>query len=199
MALTLELSYRDIVEILKIVESSGFTHLTLEDGPFRLSVSRGGDGSDTSLSTAEPTAVSRTAETPAAAAALSAPPAMAPESNGAEVALAPGARRVTIGGVERAASQPMAAVDVSPTAVAVEAPMLGVLYRRPSPEEPPFVEVDQRVKAGDTLCLIESMKMFMPVAAPADGVVAAIAVDNGALVEFGQPILWIEPDASSAA
>lgn len=79
--------------------------------------------------------------------------------------------------------------------VAVRAPMVGTFYRRASPEERPFVEVNQRVKKGDPLCLIEVMKLFTTIPAPADGLLEAIAAEDAAPVEFDQILFVIRPDA----
>lgn len=77
--------------------------------------------------------------------------------------------------------------------VAIRAPMLGTFYRSPSPGEKPFVEVGQRVKADDTVCLIEVMKLFNSIKAGVDGKVAEIRVENAALVEYDEVLLVIEP------
>jgi acetyl-CoA carboxylase biotin carboxyl carrier protein len=80
-------------------------------------------------------------------------------------------------------------------AVAVRAPMLGTFYRSPSPGEKPFVEVGQHVKAGDTVCLIEVMKLFNSISAGVDGTVVAIPAHNGVLVEYNQPLVYVMPDS----
>ena len=76
--------------------------------------------------------------------------------------------------------------------VAIKAPMLGTFYRSPSPEAPAFVEVGQRVRASDTVCLIEVMKLFHSVSAGVDGTVVRIPVSNGSLVEYNQTLVVIE-------
>ncbi|WP_126443790.1 acetyl-CoA carboxylase biotin carboxyl carrier protein [Sulfuricystis multivorans] len=73
----------------------------------------------------------------------------------------------------------------------VKAPMVGTFYRAGSPGSPPFVEVGQAVKKGDTLCIIEAMKLMNEIESDADGVVKAILVDNGQPVEFDQPLFVI--------
>jgi acetyl-CoA carboxylase biotin carboxyl carrier protein len=78
--------------------------------------------------------------------------------------------------------------------VAVRAPMVGSFYRRPSPDAAPFVETGARVKAGDPLCLIEVMKLYTTISAPAGGVVEAIAVEDASPVEFDQLLFVIAPD-----
>jgi acetyl-CoA carboxylase biotin carboxyl carrier protein len=74
----------------------------------------------------------------------------------------------------------------------VLAPMVGTLYTSPSPETPPFITMGKQVKAGDTLCIIEAMKMFNEVEADRSGVITGILVANGDPVEFGQPLFIIE-------
>lgn len=76
---------------------------------------------------------------------------------------------------------------------AVRAPMLGTFYRAPAPGEQPFIEVGQKVKADDTVCLIEVMKLFNSVRAGVDGEVVEILAGNGGLVEFDQPLVVIAP------
>lgn len=90
-----------------------------------------------------------------------------------------------------AAAAPAAVVDVvaaEPEGHAVKSPMVGTFYRSGSPGAASFVEVGQTVKAGDTLCIIEAMKLMNEIEADASGVVKAILVENGQPVEYGQPM-----------
>lgn len=73
----------------------------------------------------------------------------------------------------------------------VRAPMVGTFYASPAPDKPPFVTVGATVKEGDTLGIIEAMKMFNPIEADASGTVLAIACENGQPVEFDQPMFVI--------
>jgi acetyl-CoA carboxylase biotin carboxyl carrier protein len=73
----------------------------------------------------------------------------------------------------------------------VKSPMVGTFYRSSSPGGKSFVEVGQTVKAGDTLCIIEAMKLMNEIEADAAGVVKAILVENGQPVEYGQPLFII--------
>jgi acetyl-CoA carboxylase biotin carboxyl carrier protein len=70
----------------------------------------------------------------------------------------------------------------------VKAPMVGTFYRSPSPDAKPFVEVGQAVKEGETICIIEAMKLMNEIEADASGVVKAILVENGQPVEYGQAL-----------
>jgi len=70
--------------------------------------------------------------------------------------------------------------------------MVGTFYVAPSPGARPFVELGQQISAGDTLCVIEAMKILNQIEADVDGVVAAVLVENGQPVEFGQPLLVLD-------
>ncbi|MCL2525240.1 MAG: acetyl-CoA carboxylase biotin carboxyl carrier protein [Betaproteobacteria bacterium] len=99
------------------------------------------------------------------------------------------------------AAMPLAAAGASPAAAddedelppghVVKSPMVGTFYRSPSPGADAFVEVGQAVKEGDTLCIIEAMKLLNEIEADASGVVKAILIENGEPVEFGQPLFVI--------
>lgn len=73
----------------------------------------------------------------------------------------------------------------------VKAPMVGTFYRAPSPNSPPFVDVGKSVSEGDTLCIIEAMKLLNEIETDVSGVVKKVLVENGEPVEFGQPLFVI--------
>ncbi|MDG4867292.1 acetyl-CoA carboxylase biotin carboxyl carrier protein [Guyparkeria sp. 1SP6A2] len=74
----------------------------------------------------------------------------------------------------------------------INSPMVGTFYRSSSPEANPFVEVGSTVKKGDTICIIEAMKMFNQIEAEVDGTIKSILVENGQPVEYDQPMFVIE-------
>ena len=76
--------------------------------------------------------------------------------------------------------------------IAIRAPMLGTFYRAHAPGEKPFVEIGQRVKPNDTVCIIEVMKLFNSIRAGVDGKIAGILAENAALVEYSQILMLIE-------
>ncbi len=84
------------------------------------------------------------------------------------------------------------ALDDTPRGTRVEAPLVGIFYSSPSPEEPPFVEVGQKVSKGDTIFIIEAMKTMNEIAAPCDGTVSRIYAQSGDMVEYKQLICMIE-------
>ena len=92
------------------------------------------------------------------------------------------------------APAPTSGAEVAPAKAeghVMKAPMVGTFYRSSSPDASPFVEVGQAVKEGDTLCVIEAMKLMNEIEADISGVIKAIQVENGQAVEFGQPMFVI--------
>ncbi len=75
----------------------------------------------------------------------------------------------------------------------VLSPTVGVFYAAPSPESPPFVEVGQRVNKGDTLCIIEAMKLMNEIPSEVEGTIEEVCVSNGQVVEYNQPLFRIAP------
>ncbi|WP_348696318.1 acetyl-CoA carboxylase biotin carboxyl carrier protein [Duganella fentianensis] len=93
--------------------------------------------------------------------------------------------------VAAAAAAPVAAVAAEPTGHVVKSPMVGTFYRSSAPGSPAFVEVGATVKEGDTLCIIEAMKLLNEIDADKAGTITQILVENGQPVEFGQPLFVI--------
>lgn len=82
--------------------------------------------------------------------------------------------------------------DLLPPGTIVESPMVGTFYRSPSPGAKPFIEIGQSVSKGDTLCIIEAMKIMNQIVAETSGTVRAIVVEEGQPVEFGEPLIVID-------
>ena len=109
-------------------------------------------------------------------------------------------------GKTTAASSPHASVAASmpedtaigereevPDGYVIRSPIVGTFYRRSSPEEEPYVEIGDRVDAGDTVCIVEAMKVMNEVRTERAGLVQAIPVEDATPVEYGQPLIAIEP------
>ena len=92
-----------------------------------------------------------------------------------------------------AAAPAVAAAPAPDDANTVTAPLVGTFYAAPAPDQAPFVAVGDRVKKGQTVCLIEAMKMMSEVPAPCDCVIEEILRDSGALVSFGEPLIRYKP------
>lgn len=92
-----------------------------------------------------------------------------------------------------APAAPAAAAPAQEEGPAVTAPLVGTFYAAPAPDQAPFVSVGDRVKKGQTVCLIEAMKMMSEVPAPCDCVIKEILKDSGELVSFGEPLIRYQP------
>ena len=162
-----------LAEIADVMEDRGLTRVRVEEP----------DGTAVELeraSAAQPVAVPM--PMPSAMAAPVAAPTVAPAAP-EPAAQAPAAAP------EPAAQAPAAAPE--PKGTEVTAPMVGVFYAAPAPGDEPFVHVGSKVKAGETLCIIEAMKVLNEVTAEADGEVLEICVADGDLVEFGSCLMRI--------
>lgn len=116
---------------------------------------------------------------------MAAQPMMAPQAAPA----APAASAQAVAAPQAGASAPAAAAEAGHK---VASPMVGTFYRASSPGAPNFVEVGSSVKEGDTICIIEAMKLLNEIEADKTGVIKAVLVDNGQPVEFGQALFIIE-------
>jgi acetyl-CoA carboxylase biotin carboxyl carrier protein len=162
----MDLSQDDVIGILKLIDESPMGRFTLELSDLKLEVVKGTGAV-------------------AAPAALPQQPAMPQIAGAAAVAPPPASP-----------AGPSAAVDIAadPTLVAIEAPLLGIFYRRPEPGAPPYVEEGSMVDEETTVALIEVMKLFKPVTAGVRGRIEKICVENGALVEYLRPLFLVRID-----
>jgi acetyl-CoA carboxylase biotin carboxyl carrier protein len=89
-------------------------------------------------------------------------------------------------------ASPTTSAPVAPAGHTVKSPMVGTFYRASSPGAKPFVEVGDTIKEGETICIVEAMKILNEIEADKSGTVTQILVDNGQAVEYGQPLYVIE-------
>ena len=157
---------RKVKKLIELLEESGISEIEIKEGEESVRISRNGP------SMTMPQMQYAPALAPPMAAAAAAAPAAA--------AAAPVA----------AAETETAAAEVS--GHVVTSPMVGTFYEAPSPGSTPFVEVGKSVKEGDTLCIIEAMKMLNQIEADKSGVIKQMVAENGQPVEFGQPLFIIE-------
>ena len=149
---------RKLKKLIDLVQESGIAELEITEGEEKVKIVKGG-----------------------AAAMAVAAPMVAPVAAPAPAAARPAA-------VQTAAAAPAGEAAAAPEGHVVKAPMVGTFYRSPSPDAKAFVEVGQAVKEGDTICIIEAMKLMNEIEADASGSVKAILVENGQPVEYGQPL-----------
>ncbi|PZO13587.1 MAG: acetyl-CoA carboxylase biotin carboxyl carrier protein [Burkholderiales bacterium] len=118
----------------------------------------------------------------------------APVANASPVtySMAPAPVGPLVPSVEIAPAPVVAAAPAEPVGHTVKSPMVGTFYRAASPGAKPFVEIGDTIKEGETICIVEAMKILNEIEADKSGTVTKILVDNGQAVEYGQPLYVIE-------
>jgi acetyl-CoA carboxylase biotin carboxyl carrier protein len=172
----MEMDQRLMQALLDAFDKSDWQEMTVTVGTDRLHVSRRAESDG--YTPAPEVAATPTAPAPPAAAAATAPAASAPQHK-----------------AEGGHAEQMHASAEARTGTVIESPSVGLFWRAPSPQSPPFVEIGSRVNSGDTLAIVEVMKLMNHVVSPVAGVVKAILAENGATVEYGQPIFVVDPEA----
>jgi acetyl-CoA carboxylase biotin carboxyl carrier protein len=156
---------RKVKKLIELLEESGIAEIEITEGEESVRISRYGNQTVAQVVHAAPAA-------PPSSVAPSAPAAAAPAPTAAQAAT----------------SAPAAA----PAENVVTAPMVGTYYSAPAPGAKAFVDIGSDVKVGQTLCIIEAMKMMNQIESDKEGKITAILVKNGEPVEFGQPLFVIE-------
>jgi len=163
------LDLEEIRALLKLADEADITELTVESPRLKVTIKK---------------AAGRT-EVPSPASARRPPRPVPPEA--AAPAAPPGELAVS-------AEELAAAGEVVPDHLkTITAPMVGTFYRAPSPDAPPFIREGDVVQAGQTVCIIEAMKLFNEIQSEVSGRVVRILSENGAPVEYGQPLVLLEP------
>ena len=156
---------RKVKKLIELLEESGVAEIEIREGEESVRISRHGAAPVTTYVQAQPAAAAASVAAPAAATAAAAAARAAEEES--EAAASRGENAVT-------------------------APMVGTFYASPAPGAKPFVDIGSEVKVGQTLCIIEAMKMMNQIESDKAGKVAAVLVKSGDPVEFGQPLFVIE-------
>ena len=157
---------REIQNLIKFVAKSGATEVKLEMDDFKITIKT------TDAGATEHTYIQ---QVPMQAAM--------PQMQAAPVAQA----------TAPAAATPVAEADENAKYITVKSPMIGTFYRKPSPDKPVFVEVGSSIGKGDTLCVIEAMKLFNEIESEVSGKIVKILVDDASPVEFDQPLFLVDP------
>lgn len=158
---------KDIQNLIKFVAKSGASEVKLEMEDVKITIRTGAldKGGETTYIHQMPAMAQPAAPAPAAPAA----PAAAPSST------------------------PTEAASEDSKYITVKSPIIGTFYRKPSPDKPMFVEVGSNVNVGDTLCVIEAMKLFNEIESEVSGKIVKILVDDASPVEFDQPLFLVDP------
>jgi len=169
----MDITHDDVINILRIIDQSSYEELCLEVGDFKLIIRKKGAGISAGPSSAF--------------ASVAGVHTAAPPVGEAQQSILQGARESAA--AERADRVP----SILETGCVLKAPMVGIFYRAPAPGAPPFVDVGSLVTGDETVCIIEVMKLMHSMKAGFKGRVAQILAENGMLVEYGQPLIVIEP------
>ena len=177
----MSLTHSDIAEIIRLVDRSTLDELVVEIGDLKVEVRRKG-------------AMLPAADAPAAL-APSAPPPLPPSPEPVSpepVPPEPSPPAPAAAGQDRVPAA-AGAPDLVEGQVAVRSPMVGTFYRRPAPDEPPYVEVGSEVEAEAPLCLVEVMKLYTTIYAKTRGRIARICAREAELVEYDQILFVVDP------
>ncbi|MCO4819961.1 MAG: acetyl-CoA carboxylase biotin carboxyl carrier protein [Bacteroidetes bacterium] len=155
---------KEIQSLVKLVSSSKVDHLEIERNDFSIKIKKN-SGKTEVLSVAQ-------------APVMSAPAAAAPA--------APAAIADTAASAEKPAADEVSGTEI-------KSPMIGTFYRSPTPDKPYFVEVGDEVRVGQTICIVEAMKLFNEIESEVAGRVVKVCVDDASPVEYDQPLFIVEP------
>lgn len=158
---------KQIKQIIDLMKRSELTEFAVEEEGFKLKICRGANGAPVVTSSA----------------GLTAPYPAVPEAPAASSAAA---------AATLASPSPTGGDREEPGIIYIKAPMVGTFYRAPSPESPPFVEVNAKVSENSVVCIIEAMKIMNEIQAEVKGTVVEILVENGQPVEYGQRLFKIK-------
>ncbi|WP_449419060.1 acetyl-CoA carboxylase biotin carboxyl carrier protein [Phormidium nigroviride] len=195
----MQLDLNQLCELLTVLDSTGISELNLKSADFELTVRKGsalrepgapslGDAanSDAIANRSDIVTDGAISEAVALTGALA---ASAPLSSGVNA----DAKGIPQTGAS--AARPLAVPPpAEPKWVEVISPMVGTFYRAPGPDEPPFVQVGDRVRVGQTVCIIEAMKLMNEIETEVSGCVVEILIQNGEPLEYGQPLMRINPE-----
>lgn len=160
------MEYKQIQELVKMINKSNISELSIKDGEFEITIKQENGLTGTPVY-AQPMQM---------AAPVAAAPSAAPVASPAPSAPA-------------AESAPAVANDKLHT---IKSPMIGTFYRSPSPDKPAFVNVGDEVKPGQTLCIVEAMKLFNEIECEVSGKIVKVLVDESSPIEYDQPMFLIE-------
>jgi acetyl-CoA carboxylase biotin carboxyl carrier protein len=164
---TVELNFNEIRELLSLLNQTDLAEFTLRSSDFELILRKQGKESDRP-SGVEPADAARFTPPPVAPVTSVLPPAPAIPSP----------------------PSPLATEKL----VEITSPIVGTFYSAPAPDEPPFVSVGDRIRSGQTVCIIEAMKIMNEIEAEVNGEIVEILVKNGDSVEFGQALMRVNPN-----
>lgn len=174
------MNFKEIQEIIKLVAKTELSEFKLQQGDLKIHV-RGKDYAAKVKGAAAPSIISVPAAAPVA------PAPVAPASAPAPAAPAPAAP------APAPAAPAAPAADESGNYLEVKSPMIGTFYRSASPDKPPYSKVGDSIKVGDTVCIIEAMKLFNEIESEVAGKIVKVMVEDAQPVEYDQVLFLVDP------
>ena len=162
------MEFKQIQELIKIINKSNISELSVEEGDFKITIKQ-----------------AQTSETQYVAVQA---PAMPMQQ--ATMQAAPQSAQTPAPATPQPAAQPAA----NDKLITVKSPMIGTFYRSSSPDKPPFVNVGDDIKQGQVVCIIEAMKLFNEIESELSGKIVKVLVDDASPVEYDQPLFLVEPN-----
>ena len=157
---------KEIQNLIKFVSNSGVAEVKLETGDVKITIRTTLEGNSPDITYVQQAPMQQAIQTAAPVAPVSTPTPAAP--------------------VE-------AAVEDNSKYITIKSPMIGTLYRKPSPDKPMFVEVGSTINKGDVVCVVEAMKLFNEIESEISGKIVKVLVDDSSPVEFDQPLFLVDP------
>jgi len=157
---------KEIQNLIKFVAKSGANEVKLETKDFKITIKTGGGNMVTSVVQQVPST---------------------------QVQVMPQTEVKNIPLAEQQSIPVEGKTDDSTSYIEIKSPIIGTFYRKPSPDKPPFIKVGDNVEVGDTVCIIEAMKLFNEVESEISGKIVKILVDDSSPVEFDQPLYLVDP------
>lgn len=165
----MSINFQELRELLSAIAQTDITELTLKNQEFELTVRKEANLVSPQIATITPSVVENSVNLPVSQPSAAQSEVVTPETTASN---APDDKKW----------------------VNITSPMVGTFYRAPAPDEEPFVSVGDRITKGDTVCIIEAMKLMNEIEGEINGQIMEIAVQNGEPVEFGQVLMRIDPD-----
>lgn len=179
----MQLDLNQLRELLADIDKTNISELTLKSDDFELTVRKELPWRDRSLSPMDSVLTGGVSRSELASSPVSTSGSHQPEK-----------ATSSSGGSASTSSSSSSLSSESSKWVEVTSPMVGTFYSSPAPDEPPFVEKSDRVTVGQVVCIIEAMKLMNEIESEVSGQIVEILVENGAPVEYGQPLMRINPE-----
>ncbi|WP_396199522.1 acetyl-CoA carboxylase biotin carboxyl carrier protein [Flavobacterium sp.] len=156
---------KEIQNLIKFVSNSGVAEVKLETGDVKITIRTTLEGNSPDITYVQQAPMQQAIQAAAPVAAVSAP----------------------------AAAPVVEAAEDNSKYITIKSPMIGTLYRKPSPDKPMFVEVGSTINKGDVVCVVEAMKLFNEIESEISGKIVKVLVDDSSPVEFDQPLFLVDP------